>query len=183
MLKTKDLFAKLKYRERILCFIAISCLGFFFAKLLILDQIQDIVQYRQRSENIKNELQHAKNNLNHILQTKTPDVKKDPLWEYRNQNLGLASFMKVIGEVDTNREDLTVRKVASEKQEFSNDYEKTTLQMEIDTPFNSLGRLLEEIEESKILARVEKIQIMRIENELRLCRARVLLNTYSWRNP
>jgi hypothetical protein len=183
MHKIKPFFTKLKYRERVLCFLVLSVTALMLSKILVLDQVRGILELKGRANQIHSEMHRIEGSLAQIANTQLPDSKRDPLWTYRNQNLGLASFMKVIGEVDAQREDLVVRKVASEKQELIQDYEKTTLQLEIDTPFNSLGRLLEEIERSKLLTRVEKIQIMRIENELRLCRARVFLNAYSWRNP
>ncbi len=142
-----------------------------------------IKSLKEKIASVKTEIARADSNLQNVRGSKSVDAKKDPPWRYRGENLALASFMKTLGSVDARREDITVRRIASKKQELSADFEKTTLQMKIDTPFNSLGKLLEEIEASKLLTRVEKIRIMRIENELRLCRARMMLNAYSWRNP
>jgi hypothetical protein len=183
MRKIREHFLKLKYRERILCFLAICAVGILSLKLFVLDGVQQILTLKEKISAVEMEKTRAGSNLESIKESKSVDAKKDPLWSYRNENMGLASFMKILGNVDAKREDLTVRRIASEKQEITPDFEKTTLQMEIDTPFNSLGKLLEEIEGSKLLTRVEKIQIIRIENELRLCRARIMLNAYSWRNP
>lgn len=183
MHKIRALFFQLKYRERILCFLAICAVGFLSLKVFVIDGLGQLLVLKEKISAVEIEKARAGSNLEGIKESKSIDAKKDPLWAYRNENIGLASFMKILSNVDAKRDDLTVRRIASEKQEITSDFEKTTLQMEIDTPFNSLGKLLEEIEGSKLLTRVEKIQIMRIENELRLCRARIILNTFSWRNP
>ena len=49
--------------------------------------------------------------------------------------------------------------------------------------FSSIGNFLEELEGSRFLTRVESVQVFRMERELRLCRARITVSSFSWREP
>lgn len=92
----------------------------------------------------------------------------------------LASFITIQSR---SREDFKLKKISSEKTEKQGDLTATKLNIEVESSFGSLGKFIENIENSKMLARVENLNIHRIDKELRICRAQIGISGFTRSNP
>jgi len=176
------IFLKLKQRERILAFVTISTIAALLAHFFLLSLATETYQTHSKTAQIEDEINRIRSTLQELRSANDKSLKKDPLWRVRRENKGVAGLIKTVSGMEEIRNDFSVRKIASEKTEKSADFEKTTLNLEIEAPFNSLGAFLEDLEKSDLLTRVEAVQVIRTDKELKLCRARITLNSYYWRD-
>ena len=108
-------------------------------------------------------------------------LRKSPLWAYRQENSGLGNLIRKVSSSDSKR-DFTVRRITVVgKEEKPTEYDSTKFEIEVEGPFHAIGNFLEELEGSRFLTRVESVQVSRIEKELRLCRARIFVNSFNWK--
>jgi hypothetical protein len=116
--------------------------------------------------------------------TRTPaaSMSSNPAWAYYQENIGLSSLVRKISSKDAPEGAFHVTKITSEKLEKINDYEKTSLSLEVEAPFNAIGGFLEDLEKSRLLTRVEGVEITRLDKELRLCHAKISLHSFAWRD-
>jgi Tfp pilus assembly protein PilO len=156
-------FAKLSLRERKLA-----------AAIVIYDAFS-------RTSAKKAELASAQAMLTELETRKPASLRQSPLWGYREENKGLGNLIRKVSSSETLR-DFTVRRINLEKEEKLPEYDKTKFQIEVEGPFHSIGNFLEELESSRFLTRVESVQVFRIEKELRLCRARIYVNSFTWKD-
>lgn len=182
MQKIRAIFEKLNRRERWLCAMALISALLVGGKFLLLAEIANALESRRESKQLEFEIAQIEQSIQGIKSTKREDLRKDPMWRYLKENKGVAGLVKVVSAQESTRKDFSLRKIASEKFEKGADFDKTTLQIEVETPFNSLGSFLEDLENSDLLTRVESVRVERTEKELKLCRATIQLNSYYWRD-
>jgi hypothetical protein len=182
MHKIRELFEKLKYRERVLAFAVLAAVAFLSANFLVVGELRRMIEVQAEKSALVEETEKLKAEIAALGTPKPDDARRNPLWRYRRGNKGLAGLVTSVTSREENRKDFTVRRISSEKVERTDDFEKTTLQIEVEAPFNSLGAFLEDLEKSDLLTRVEAVQISRPEKEMNLCKARILLNSFIWRD-
>jgi hypothetical protein len=73
---------------------------------------------------------------------------------------------------------LKVRKISLEKREKVEEFTKVTFTVEVEGTFLSVGRFIEGIERSKLLAEVGSIELKRQPGELKRCTAKLRLMGY-----
>lgn len=140
------IFLKLKQRERILAFVTILTVAALLVNFLLLNSVTEAFQNYSKIAEIEDEAKRIQSTLQELNATNNNSLKKDPLWRVRRENKGVAGLIKTVSGLEEMRSDFNVRKIASEKTEKSADFEKTTLNIEIEAPFNSLGVFLEDLE-------------------------------------
>jgi hypothetical protein len=177
----KTAFEKMKFRERVLSLVTLLVVAGLVFHTLVLSELAAVSKSRNALKEVQTDLERIRSNLTSLQALKAEDVRSDPLWRYKTENSGVAGLVRAVSSIEAAKPDFSIRKISSEKVEQASGFEKTTLQMEIETPFNTLGSFLEQLEKSDLLTRIESVQIARVGREIRLCHARIRLNSYNWR--
>jgi hypothetical protein len=74
--------------------------------------------------------------------------------------------------------DFTVQKITSMQSTKFGGYTQTLYALEADSSFIAIGKFLENLEDSPLLTEIESIDIARIENEMKQCKASIRLYGY-----
>lgn len=181
MKQIKLLLQKLTYRERCLLFTTTFLVSGLLFKFLVIDELKIIHETRSKKIELLSEIQRNESMLADIRKEKNDPLKKSNVSDIRSQNIGTSNLIKQVTEVEKYRREFSLRRLSSLKMEEQQDLRKTTFELEVEAPFNTLGGFLEDLEKSHLLTRVEEVKVFRIERELKLCKAKVLLSSYSWR--
>ena len=178
----KARFQKLNPRERALAFLMTGIAFLFCGQLLIGAEIRRFREARSQIGEMDQQLESARANLALATAQRAPASGQSPLLHIRRQNRGLASLVEAMSSVEERRADFKLQKITSEKFESGPDFDKSTLLVEIDAPFNSLGAFLEDLEQSDLLTRVESVEVAREGREMKMCRAKIQLSGFYWRD-
>jgi hypothetical protein len=93
---------------------------------------------------------------------------------YLNSNERFSSV--VMGIFSGSKEaDFSVQKITALQSNKFEGYTQTLYALEAESNFISIGKFLENLEDSPLLTEVESIDISRIENELKQCKANIRL--------
>jgi hypothetical protein len=176
---------KLNQREKTLLTAIIAVVGLILFKALVLNSIAEVWSLRGQAVQVRSEIVRSESMLASLAgkENGRRPASESSLDDYRRVNAGLGNFIRKVSSPSHARRDFSVRKISSQKVEHLPEYDKTRLELEVEGPFQQIGAFLEEIEASHFLARVDSIHIYRMEKELRLCRARILVDNYFWREP
>lgn len=171
---------RLNQRERTLAAAVVVVFALLAGKFFIFDEL--LLAYDAHSQAVAKEAELAKSRamLTDLDSARPVSLRKSPLWTYRRENSGLGNLIRKVSSSDSKR-DFTVRRISMDKEEKLPEYDKTRFEIEVEGPFHSIGNFLEELESSRFLTRVESVQVFRIEKELRLCRARIFVSSFSWK--
>lgn len=176
-------FQKMNQRERGLVMIVFAVIFVLAGKIFVVDELlQAYSAYGSASEQ-EAELARSQSMLAEVSAKKPESLRNSPLWAFRKENSGLGNLMRKVSSESEAKRDFSVRKITAASAEKLPEYDKTKFEIEVEGPFHAIGNFLEELESSHFLTRVESVQVFRIEDELRLCRARILVNSFSWREP
>ncbi len=181
--QVKALLIKMNLRERILLvaiLIVVALIGFRFT---VVDEFLQISEIRKNTEAVEAEIARSRSMLSDLASRKPASFTSSPLFAYKQENSGLGNLILRVSNSAESSRDFVVRRIALEKNESLPEFEKNSFQLEVEGPFHSIGNFLQDLEESRFLTRVESVQVFRIEKELRLCRARILVSSFSWREP
>jgi hypothetical protein len=178
----KAFFLKLTYRERVLTFSAILAAFAATLQFLVLEEIRKVHILHTQIQTVDQEIAQKQRMIESFREAKGTDVRDSPLWPYHAANLGLSNFVRTVSSLDQGADGLRVRRIVSEKVDRQPDFDKTTLQIEVEAPFNRIGAFLEDLENSRLMTRVELVEVFRIDKELQTCRAKIVLDSYSWRD-
>jgi hypothetical protein len=77
----------------------------------------------------------------------------------------------------------SLTKISSEKQVKATGYTQTLYSIEAEAPFIAIGKFLEKMEDSPLLTEVDSIEISRIGNEMKRCKAKIKLFSYVGAEP
>jgi hypothetical protein len=169
-------------REKILAFALVGVVALILAKFFVLNTALEVFELRGKASQVQADIARSVSMLAELRSSAQRKPASLALMDYRRANAGLGNFIRKVSNPGKGRRDFSVRKIASQKVEKLPEYDKTKLELEVEGPFQSIGTFLEELESSHFLTRVESIHIYRMEKELRLCRARILVDNYSWRD-
>ena len=181
MERFRNIFNALTYRERVLLFSVTATATVALFHFLVLAQFGQLQQVRTELAHNEKIIFEKEELFRQLTSVKNDDHSASPLWQYLKENLGLSGFVRKVSSIGNREGILHVRKILSEKVERLPEYDKTSIQLELEAPFNAIGGFLEELEKSPLLTRVEGVEIFRMEKELRLCHAKITLSSYSWR--
>lgn len=177
------IFRKLNPRERGLLAMIVLVVVALAGKVLVADELIVVLDARRKTAELELEISRSRNMLADLTGRRPASFTTSPLYAYRQENTGLGNLIrKVTASAEAGR-DFTVRKISLDKSESLPEFEKNRFELEVEGPFHSIGNFLEELEGSRFLTRVEGVQVFRIERELRLCRARIVVSSFSWREP
>lgn len=172
---------QLSRREQLLS-LAVMAVGIVFLFSFVLTPaLKDLQAVRAQTEANHQAISQKEALLMQLRAQPKPDMLHNPNWAYYRENVGLSGIMRKISSLDQSQHGVRVVKITSQKVEKVGDHSKTGLQVEIEAPFNSLGGFIEELEKSRLVTRVDEVEISRIDRELQLCHARISLNSYTWR--
>jgi hypothetical protein len=174
-------FRRLNQRERALVACILAAVALVAGKLFVVDELGLAREARHQAAAVEAEAARSHATLAEAERRKPVKLKDSPLWPYRLENTGVGNLIRKVSGADSRR-DFAVKRISVEKTEKLPEYEKTRFEIEVEGPFHSIGSFLEELESSRFLTRVESVQVFRIERELRLCRARIFVNSFSWRD-
>lgn len=181
MARVNALLRRLNPRERGLLLAILASLALVAAKIYVVDELLVAYDANSQARAVEADIARSRNMLQDLTSRKPASFQSTPLFAYRQENSGLGNLMRKVSA--EGGRDFTVRKITLDKAETLPDYEKNRFEVEVEGPFHSIGNFLEELEGSRFLTRVEQVQVFRIEKELRLCRARIIVNAFSWREP
>lgn len=182
MEKIKLAIDALSKREQRLIYAVIAVLCFTLLKFLVVGEVGEILALRAQAEATTATLATKERMLQEFSAGRQPAATANPNWSYYQENIGLSGLLRKISSKDDPEGAFRVVKIASEKSEKLSEYEKTSLKVEIEAPFNLIGSFLEDLESSKLLTRVEGLEVTRLDKELRLCHAKISLNSFAWRD-
>ena len=96
-----------------------------------------------------------------------------------------AMFSNVVtGLVENSKNDaFQLNKITSDLQSTFGTYTQTQYQVEVEAPFIAIGKFLEKLEDSALLTEVDSIEISRIQEEMKRCRANIRLFSYVAGHP
>lgn len=181
--KLEALLRRLSSRERALLVMIVASLAIVAAKFFVADELLAALEARRSALAIEAEVERSRNMLTDLSTRRPASFTASPLYAYRKENSGLGNLIRKVSAGAEVGRDFTVRKISLEKAESLPEFEKNRFELEVEGPFHSIGNFLQELESSRFLTRVESVQVFRIEKELRLCRARILVSSFSWREP
>lgn len=176
-------YNKLSYRERVLVFAASCVCGVVLLKILVLDRVQDIYRLSTDSHRIRHEIRQQESQLEALQKQKGGQRREAKFDATLAANTGQRQLFRAIANIDQRWEHFELKRVTNQKTELKGTQEVTTYELEVEAPFPSLAGFLGYLEKSDLLARVENISVFRIENELKLCQAKIRVVGYSWRDP
>lgn len=89
-------------------------------------------------------------------------------------------FSKIITGIFNGSKDggFSISKITAERSSAIGAYTQTLYNLQAESSFISIGRFLETLEDSPLLTEVESIDINRIENEMKKCRADIRIFGY-----
>lgn len=183
MNRFRKLYLKLNFRERALLFVSSILVSCLLVKLFVFDEYSQMASLGRQIDDLSSQIEQSQNSLIQLQNAKNEMTANAALLAYKKENVGQAGLMKVLSETEKKNNGFALRKIASEKNEKLDEVEKNTFQMEVEAPFISIGSFLENLENSKLLTRVDSVQVFRTEKELSLCRAKIIVDSYSWREP
>lgn len=182
MARLDAFFRRLNPRERTIFFSVVIVISLLAGKSFIWDEAMGIFDVWTRTQTVERDIARNRTILQDLLEARPESLRVSPYWTYRQENSGLGNLIRRVSSNTETRRFFTVRKIAVEKTEKLPEYDKTKFEVEVEGPFQSVGDFLEDLENSRFLTRVESVQVYRIERELRLCRAKIILNSFSWRD-
>lgn len=177
------LLRKLNPRERSLLTLIVVAVALLAGKFLVADELLLALETNGKAASVEMEIERSRNMLTDLSNRKPASITTSPLYVYRQQNSGLGNLMRKVSAGAEVSRDFTVRKITLDKSESLPEFEKNRFALEVEGPFHAIGNFLEELEGSRFLTKVESVQVFRIEKELRLCRARIMVSSFSWREP
>jgi hypothetical protein len=181
MERLSQIFRKANPRERALVLGALLLVSLVATKFLVLDEAMLAYSLTVKKSDMEKEIARSRSMLRELAEAHPDSLRNSPLWPYRQENAGVGGLIRKVSATGEARPDFTVRKIAVEKTEKLPEFDKTKFEVEVEGPFQTIGAFLEELENSRFLTRVESVQVYRIEKELRLCRAKILVSSFSWR--
>ncbi len=97
--------------------------------------------------------------------------------QYFKSNKQFSSVITSI--VDNSKSDsFTLNRISSERQSKVSGYSQTLYNLEAEASFISIGRFLEKLEDSSLLTEVESVEITRLADEMKRCKANIKLFSY-----
>ena len=89
-------------------------------------------------------------------------------------------FSSVVNGIVTSSKgtSFSLSKISSESQVQTIGYTQTLYSVEAEAPFIAIGKFLEKMEDSPLLTEVDSIEISRIGNEMKRCKAKIKLFSY-----
>ncbi len=90
----------------------------------------------------------------------------------------------VTGLVENSKnEAFIINKITSDSESTFSGYTQTLYKVEVEAPFIAIGKFLEKLEDSALLTEVDSIEISRITEEMKRCKASIKLYSYVARHP
>lgn len=179
--KLKKIYLKMNFRERVLVLVCSVVVSLLFTKILIIDEIVSIFKIKNNAYGISQQIVQNEQTLKELQSTRADSYSARSVISYKKENTGQANLMLAISDVEKRNSGFVLRKIASEKTDIQNGLEKNSYQIEVEAPFISIGGFLEKLEKSKFLTKVSNVQIIRTEKELNICRAKITLDSFAWR--
>jgi hypothetical protein len=103
-------------------------------------------------------------------------TSKDLLDKYAKSN---DHFSKVMMQLsDKAGTPFSLTRFATENQTKVGPYTKTSISLEAQATFLTIGRFLETLDDSPLLTEVESIEIKRVSTDLKLCNAKIRIFSY-----
>lgn len=181
--KIKAAFEKLNSRERVLIVLVALALQVVGAKAFIWEEYRMLGLLELELKDGAAQLQKKQELLNEAVAAHAKSSAADPdaLAVYR-ENTGLSGLVREVTNLEKRSGSFQIMRLSNEKHERLPEFDKTVLTLEVEAPFQTIGGFLEQLEKSRLLTRVDGVEVFRIEKELRRCRARISLNSYTWRS-
>ena len=89
-------------------------------------------------------------------------------------------FSSIITKIvsSSNGHGFTLSKLSLDDQSTESGYKKMLYSLDAEASFIDIGRFLEQLEDAPLLTEVNSVEINRIDNEMKRCRARIKLYSY-----
>lgn len=183
-----DFLEKIKLSNREVALVSAVLIAFPFAyrqtvlrqqkaSLQVLnEQINQFQNEIATKERIKADFEAAQGKIE-SSNDKNLHISAEMLKEYSEANRKFASVIQSISDED-GRDFLKVNKIETKETVTEGSLVRTKIALALDSPFVELGKFLEKIETSKMLASVASVKISRISDELKRCSATVEMNAY-----
>jgi hypothetical protein len=172
---------RLKLSESILLSFVILGGAFLFQRFWVLPNSQRLVELQEKSKTMKAKIEELKTQLN-TMAVKAPvteEVKtaQSLLDRYVSTNERFSSVIMGIFSGSKER-DFSISRIIAEKSEKIGVYTQTLYQIDAESSFIAIGKFLEGLEDSALLTEVDSINITKIEDEMKRCKASIRLFGY-----
>lgn len=172
---------RLKFSESVLLSLVIVGGAFLFQRFWVLPNSQRLVELQEKAKVSQAKIEEMKTQLN-TVKVKAPateEVKtaQSLLDRYISTNEKFSSMIMGIFTGSKERE-FTISKIIAEKSEQVGLYTQTLYQIDAESSFIAIGKFLEGLEDSALLTEVESINITKIEDEMKRCKASIRLFGY-----
>jgi|688.fasta_scaffold1024352_1 hypothetical protein len=172
---------RLKLSESILLSFVIIGGALLFQRFWVIPNSQRLVEMQEKTKVIRAKIEELKTQLNTVA-VKIPvneEVKtaQSLLDRYISTNDKFSSVIMGIFSGSKERE-FNISKIIAERSEKVGVYTQTLYQIEAESSFIAIGKFLEGLEDSALLTEVESINISKIEDEMKRCKASIRLFGY-----
>jgi hypothetical protein len=172
---------RLKLSESVLLSLVILGGAFLFQRFWVLPNSQRLVELQQKTKATQARIDEMRTQLT-TVKVKAPateEVKtaQSLLDRYISTNEKFSSVVMGIFTGSKER-DFTISKIIAEKTEKVGIYTQTLYQIDAESSFIAIGKFLEGLEDSALLTEVESINITKIEEEMKRCKASIRLYGY-----
>jgi hypothetical protein len=172
---------RLKLSESILLSLVIVGGGVLFQRFWVLPNSQRLVELQEKAKATQAKIDELKTQLG-TIKVKAPateEVKtaQSLLDRYISTNDRFSSVIMGIFSGSKERE-FNISKIIAEKSEKVGVYTQTLYQIDAESSFIAIGKFLEGLEDSALLTEVDSINITKIEEEMKRCRASIRLFGY-----
>jgi len=99
-----------------------------------------------------------------------------------NASAKVSSFIRELASQESESRFRIVR-LGTEEPQALKEFSRTPVTLDVEASFPAIGNFLEKLEDSPYLAEVESLEVYRVENDLRLCAAKIKIYSYAVGKP
>ena len=177
---------KWKVRDSVLVSLMLAGIFFAFQKYWVKPNTVRLVELHEKTESARKQIEENRALLANV-KTRAPASVSPPSIEEKTAKGMLERYMNsndrfsrvIMGIVSGSKEGaFSLSKIAAEKSTKVGSYTQTLYHLETESSFISIGKFLETLENSPLLTEVESIEISRIEQEMKQCKASIRIYGY-----
>lgn len=94
----------------------------------------------------------------------------------------VSSFIRELASQESESR-FRINRLGTEETQAVKDYSRTPVTLDVEATFPAIGRFLEALEDAPFLAEVDSLEVYRVENDLRLCAAKIRIYSYAVGKP
>jgi Tfp pilus assembly protein PilO len=172
----------MKRSEKILISLVLLSGCFLGEKTLYSSMQQQAASIAAQLTDVRQSLDSAKAEKDSMASRRLASVASFPPMEELSKleasSSRLSAFLKEITDEEED-ERFGITRLSTEPSAVSGSFVKTPVNIEVEASFPAVGRFLEHLEDSPLLAEIDSIELSRVDNDLRMVVAKIRMFSYT----